>query len=626
MHNFVSNIAGGKLVSELYRALMGARRIKLVLLSGTPLVNEPQEIAYLANLVSGPIVVHEVPISTRGLTADSERRLGASKHVHEYWEEQRDGGARHALCVRLVPEGFERAPGDSTGTFVVRSPPTERSRGDLERLEAVIADADLGALVKGEKKPSRRELELLPSDKDAFLAAYVTEGGDALKHADALAARLLGTISFFQDPDLSLYPQRRSTLLVRLPLSPRQFSEYATLRTDEMKREMAARRFAAARGGPKAGAASSSGVGMRPFSRAACTFVFPEGIARPRRGLLSSDDHGDEENEGGGKKKSTTADQAYSLAIDAAIQALRELPPSALSAGAGLALLSPKFDDVVARLKGLAGVGTAIVYSQFRRAEGVAILAVAMEANGFVELVVVGGAEHQKEDDERRAAAAGGLRAAVALGGRVLEGKELTPELLARPRYIMYDANDERGMNALLSVFNNRPEEAPRSFRESLELLSPGGKALTNLRGEQARAMLITRSGAEGISTRNVREVLVIEPFWHANRIDQVIGRARRMHSHDDLPPGDRTVDVRVYMATFSPEQATSFRKDAYLTSDEYVHDIAQRKRKLLNQLLEVMKSAAVDCSHSSDPSACVAAPAGAGPQHPMFSVRGAAV
>jgi hypothetical protein len=138
--------------------------------------------------------------------------------------------------------------------------------------------------------------------------------------------------------------------------------------------------------------------------------------------------------------------------------------------------------------------------------------------------------------------------------------------------------------------------------------------------------MLITRSGAEGISTRNVREVLIIEPFWHANRIDQVIGRARRMHSHDDLPVGDRTVDVRVYMATFSKEQAELFRKDGYLTSDEHVHDVAQRKRKLLNQLLEVMRIAAVDCGDDDDSDEgktakrCLAAPPGAKPEHRMVT------
>jgi hypothetical protein len=116
--------------------------------------------------------------------------------------------------------------------------------------------------------------------------------------------------------------------------------------------------------------------------------------------------------------------------------------------------------------------------------------------------------------------------------------------------------------------------------------------------------MLITKSGAEGISLRNVREVHVIEPFWHANRITQVIGRARRAFSHVDLPPEERTIDVRVYLARFTPEQAKLHARDGGLTSDEHVHAVAQKKRKLLEQMLAVMRSAAVDCELFSGPAA----------------------
>ena len=163
---------------------------------------------------------------------------------------------------------------------------------------------------------------------------------------------------------------------------------------------------------------------------------------------------------------------------------------------------------------------------------------------------------------------------------------------------------------------------------------------MSNLRGDLACAMLITRSGAEGISTRNVRQVHVIEPFWHANRVDQVIGRARRAHSHDDLPPAERDVEVFVYASTFTEEQAKLHRGDNGLTSDEHVHSVAQRKRKLLGSLYDVVKRAAVDCSRAGVPSLsrgskaskassasnaskvskrCLAPPPGVGPGHRMY-------
>jgi hypothetical protein len=182
----------------------------------------------------------------------------------------------------------------------------------------------------------------------------------------------------------------------------------------------------------------------------------------------------------------------------------------------------------------------------------------------------------------------------------------------------MYSNDDARASSELMALFNNLPGDVSASVQRSaaalmipLEGLKGDPKAvkgtqqqqqLGNLRGEQAAAMLITKSGAEGISLRNVREVHVIEPFWHANRITQVIGRARRAFSHVDLPPKERTIDVRVYLARFTPEQAKLHARDGGLTSDEHVHAVAQKKRKLLEQMLAVMRSAAVDCELFSGP------------------------
>ena len=359
-----------------------------------------------------------------------------------------------------------------------------------------------------------------------------------------------------------------------------------------------------------------------------------------------------ESNDIAGPKKTRRVDRAYQAALDDAIQALRDLPPDALRCSAataaatmpkskksktakkdedvtqqppsgGLADLSPKFDSIVEALMALSDRakpveerGTAIVYSQFRRAEGVAILAVALEANGFVQL-------------ELSTTAGGGDRiASLWRGGKLLIGPEITEQVRAAPRYIMYSNDDPELAADLLRVFNDQAGEiSSEQLRRSLEALAPSSnKTLTNLRGQLATAMLITRSGAEGISTKNVRQVHVIEPFWHANRVDQVIGRARRAHSHDALPAEDRTVDVFIYIATFTKEQSKAHGKDAGRTSDEHVHLVAQKKRALLLRLLHAMKRAAVDCAAygpSSVPEGgCVTAPPGSGPDARMYRIE----
>jgi hypothetical protein len=57
-----------------------------------------------------------------------------------------------------------------------------------------------------------------------------------------------------------------------------------------------------------------------------------------------------------------------------------------------------------------------------------------------------------------------------------------------------------------------------------------------NNSGEIIKIFMITSSGAEGISLKNVRYVHITEPYWHPVRTAQVIGRAIRICSHEDLP------------------------------------------------------------------------------------------
>ena len=49
-----------------------------------------------------------------------------------------------------------------------------------------------------------------------------------------------------------------------------------------------------------------------------------------------------------------------------------------------------------------------------------------------------------------------------------------------------------------------------------------------------------------------------MEPYWHPVRQEQVIGRARRICSHKDLSKELQTVEVFVYIMTFTKEQLDS--------------------------------------------------------------------
>jgi hypothetical protein len=121
---------------------------------------------------------------------------------------------------------------------------------------------------------------------------------------------------------------------------------------------------------------------------------------------------------------------------------------------------------------------------------------------------------------------------------------------------------------------------------------------------------MITSSGAEGINLRNTRFVHITEPYWNKSRLDQVIGRARRICSHQDLPEELRTVKVFIYISTLSEAQRTDKknveltihdlskrdRKTAF-TTDESLYEISEIKNAINSQISKAIKETSIDCS-----------------------------
>ena len=65
---------------------------------------------------------------------------------------------------------------------------------------------------------------------------------------------------------------------------------------------------------------------------------------------------------------------------------------------------------------------------------------------------------------------------------------------------------------------------------------------IRNVMGDLIRIVFITKSGSEGISFKAIRQVHIIEPFWQQTRETQVIGRAVRRGSHNELETSKRKV------------------------------------------------------------------------------------
>jgi hypothetical protein len=255
-------------------------------------------------------------------------------------------------------------------------------------------------------------------------------------------------------------------------------------------------------------------------------------------------------------------DKEYQTALNSALSKLytdakKYLTPEALKS------YSPKFAEIVPKLN--ACVGKALVYSQFRTVEGLGVLSLALKANGWCELAL------------KKTASGWDINVA--------------PEDINKPKYFQYYGGEE-DTKLLMKIFNNQYEDLPDGIRQKLQT--------SNLRGETLKVIMITQSGAEGISLKHVRQVHVIEPYWNEIRINQVIGRAIRAGSHLDLPMKERDVQIFRYIVGFTRQQLkdsnTIKNKDGGMTTDQYIDKVAQNKMKIINRIQTVMKDASVDC------------------------------
>jgi len=106
-----------------------------------------------------------------------------------------------------------------------------------------------------------------------------------------------------------------------------------------------------------------------------------------------------------------------------------------------------------------------------------------------------------------------------------------------------------------------------------------------NIDGNIIKIVLITQKASEGISFNNIREVHVMDPWYHINRIEQIIGRAVRKCSHMLLPIDKRNVLIYLHALTFE-------KNDSY---DINAYKIIAKKLITTNIVNEIIKKNAFD-------------------------------
>jgi hypothetical protein len=216
--------------------------------------------------------------------------------------------------------------------------------------------------------------------------------------------------------------------------------------------------------------------------------------------------------------------------------------------------------------------------------EGIGILELVLQANGFARFKLLN------------------------VGGRW--SLDISEEDRGKPLFALYTGTEGPEEKELVrNIFNSAWDQVPATLVDELRQLNDN-----NLYGDVIKTLMITASGAEGISLKNVRYVHITEPYWHPVRIHQVIGRARRLCSHQDLPKNLQTVEVFLYLMTFTDKHLdgdstidlklndkSKIDGITPVTSDETLFEIAMIKEKVNTDILKAVKEASFDCMLHAD-------------------------
>ena len=619
------------LATKLYEFLMSARNARVILLTGTPVINYPNEFGILFNILRGYIKTWKITINVQ----ESKQKNKSVKIDKNALQEILLGvksldyldysPSSNILTITRNPFGFSnKIKVDSGYQGVTNAKKLENgetaidneylSDDDFER--RIISILDRNGITVVPQGIDIKNKKALPDTFDLFEAQYIDSVTKKIKNIDALKRRIVGLSSYFRSAQENLLPRYNKTLgvdyhIVRIPMSNFQFGVYESARSEERKSEKKK---------PKQTVGElyeDSSSTYRIFSRLYCNFVMPD---RPIplkksfgvKGKEEEGEIGEEEDKSGAEDKSgmselfklarreeakqdvideqegeVEGDQIlemiggidYKERLNRALKYIEEHSNDFLTPEA-LLTYSPKFLNMLENIDDPEYQGLHLVYSQFRTMEGIGIFSLVLNKNGFARFKI-------KKNSS---------------GVWTIDIDEADR---GKPTYALYtgtETSEEKEM--LRHIYNGEWDQIPESISIDLNKI-----AKNNNMGEIIKVFMITSSGSEGINLRNTRYVHIMEPYWHPVRSEQVIGRARRICSHKALPLALQTVEVFVYLMIFTPEQLKSDdaielkRKDLSkaephvpMTSDQYLYEISEIKANLTAQLTEAVKESSFDC------------------------------
>ena len=272
-----------------YKLLTDARNSKIIGLSGTPLINFPDELGVLANVLSGYIECVEVILNSADKSIIDKFRKIAEAELRVDIVRFTARAEKVEVLISVFNEGYEKSNSEDKTEFVgIKYNPDaqEGIRAVYERIKAKLLL---------EKIPIGQEnfvsYPRLPVDDKEFKEEFIDPINLSVKNKVVLQKRLTGLISYYKGSKEEYMPRVLKDEVVRCEMSDYVLSMYTLERNREIKGEQGK---VAEKGDNYAVveqfAKMKNPSSYRFRSRALCNFAFPDGIERPFPGTLEEEE------------------------------------------------------------------------------------------------------------------------------------------------------------------------------------------------------------------------------------------------------------------------------------------------------------------------------------------------
>jgi Helicase conserved C-terminal domain/Type III restriction enzyme, res subunit len=347
-HNLFNSITNGsKNAVGLYDLIMSSVNLKLIFLTGTPIINDPFELVPCYNMLCGVMHVH-----------------GAGQRKTNIMNDPIiDPPGKHDVpdLPAMDNETMQDIKQNDEQLTTLASDVHKHQKSGKQRQKS-----------KTRVKPEDGEL-LFSESYEEFVNFFVDTAHNTIKNKNKFINRIFGLSSYYGDlyfdSNKKDFPKKLPTVIEKIPMSSVQFARYVLYRQQELDESKnlfgTASRFSSSAGG-----SSTYRVKTRQISN----YCIPEYALGPQIGKKTREKHID---------KITDVD-------------LRNTDD-----------FSPKMGCILTNINKHSKT-TGIVYSQFVAGEGIGIFARVLEAFGWTKYTIVGGAVHDPEDEYRNYEIRGG--------------------------------------------------------------------------------------------------------------------------------------------------------------------------------------------------------------------------